>query len=108
MKKCKYRTRTIVGGNNTKHEGYSGTPASHLETAKMLFNSVLTRKNVKFTTIDIANFYLVAPVEQCECLRMSIKTIPEEIVKEYEFKKKQNAVDRCVLKLARVFVVQPK
>ena len=34
--------------------------------------------------IDIANFYFMTPMEQHEHLRTNIKTIPEEIIKEYE------------------------
>ena len=63
IKKDKHRTRTAVGGNNVKYEGNEGTPTAHLETAKMLFNSALSRKHVKFMTIDMSNFYLVAPLE---------------------------------------------
>ena len=44
MKEDKHRTRITVGGNNIKHAGDVGTPTAHLETAKMLFNSVLSRK----------------------------------------------------------------
>ena len=38
-------------------------------------------------TIDISNFCLMTPMEQCEHLRMNMKTITEEIIKECELEK---------------------
>ena len=43
-KKDKHTTRKTVGVNNAKHEGDVGSPTAHMETAKMLSNSVLSRK----------------------------------------------------------------
>ena len=44
MKIGKHSKRMIVGGNNIKHKGDIGTLTNHLETAKILFNSVLSKK----------------------------------------------------------------
>ena len=41
MKKNKCRTRIAVGSNNINHDSDVGTPTGHLETTKLLFNSVL-------------------------------------------------------------------
>ena len=87
MKKDEHMTRTTVGGNNSKYEGCVGTPTAHLETEKLLFNSVLSRKNAKFMIIDIVNFYLMTPMDQFEHLRMNVKTIPDEIAKECDLGK---------------------
>ena len=38
-------------------------------------------------TIDMSNFYLMTHLEKYECLRINMKTIPEEIMKEYELEK---------------------
>ena len=97
MEKDKHRIRTTVGGNNAKHEGDLGTPADHLEMAKMLFNSALSRECVKFMTIDMSNFYAMTPVEQHECLRTNMKNISEETTKEHELEK-FNKMDGFVLK----------
>ena len=90
MKQDKHRTRTTVGGNNVKHAGDVGTPTAHLEIAKMLFNSVLSRKNAKFMSIDISNFYLMTPLDEHEYLRMHVKTIPQEIIEEHNLEQLQN------------------
>ena len=44
MNKDKHRKIIVVGGNNTKYEGDFGTPTTHIETAKLLFDSFLSRK----------------------------------------------------------------
>ena len=38
-------------------------------------------------TIDKANFYIMTPMDNCECLRMNIKTIPSESAKEHDLDK---------------------
>ena len=86
-KKDKNITKMSHGGNNMKYEGDADTPTARLETTKMLFNSVLSRKHAKFMTIDMSNFCLMNPMEQHECLRINMKTTPEEIIKEYELEK---------------------
>ena len=97
MKKDKHGRRMTVGGNNTKHEGGGvGTPTAHLEIAKMLFNSVLSRKHAKFMTIDMSNFYLMTSLENYECSRISMKTIPEEIIKIYGLEEFQHNGWVCV------------
>ena len=73
-----------VGGNKIQYDGDVGTPTAHLETAKLLLNSVLSRTDAKFMTIDIANFYLMTLMEDYEYLRIKLSDIPKEIIDEYE------------------------
>ena len=75
MKNNKCRTRITVSGNNIKYHGDVGTPASPLATAKLLFNSVLSRPSAKFMTIDLANFYLMTLMKDHEHLRIKLKHI---------------------------------
>ena len=56
MKKNWNRTRITVGGNNDKCHGDVGTPTAHIETAKPLFNSVISHPGAKFMNIALANF----------------------------------------------------
>ena len=69
------------------HDGDIRTPTTHLETEKILFNSAPSRRNTKFMTIDISNFYLMTPMQDYECLRTSINNIPTEIIIEHNLKK---------------------
>ena len=51
------------GGKKIKHHTDVGTPRAHLETAKLLFNSVIFRPGAKFMAINLANFYLMTLME---------------------------------------------
>ena len=82
MKKDKHRTRIKLGGNNIKYAGDVGNPTVLLETPKLLFNSVLSRKGSKFMTIDIEFFYLMTPMEDYKYLHMNISDIPDETIDE--------------------------
>ena len=83
MKKDKCTTITTVGGDKIKCDGDAGTPTAHLETAKLLFNRILSRQKAKFMTIDIANFYLMTPMDDCKYLRMHVRDVPSEITEEH-------------------------
>ena len=39
-------------------------------------------------TIDISNFYLVTPLKRPEYIRIHVRDIPNEIIKEYKLKLK--------------------
>ena len=66
MKKDEHRTRMTVDRCNIKYQGCAGTPTAYLDTAKLIFNSILLRKNSKFVSLDIANFYLMTPMREHE------------------------------------------
>ena len=83
MKKNKHRTRTRVGGNNIKCNGDVGTLTAHLETVRLLFNSVLSRPGAKFMTLDLAKFYLMTLMKDYEYLRIKLKDMPQETIDEY-------------------------
>ncbi|KAL7478374.1 hypothetical protein ACHAW6_004138 [Cyclotella cf. meneghiniana] len=52
-------------------------------TAKMLFNSVISTPGARFMTMDISNVYLMTPLTHPEYLRVKLRDIPEEIIREY-------------------------
>ena len=47
-----------VDGDIINYHGYCGTPTVDLLIYKLLFNSVISRTNEKFMTLDIEKFYL--------------------------------------------------
>ena len=59
--------------------------------AKILFNSVISTEGARFRTINISNFYLIAPLKRPEYIRIQIRDIPNEIIKEYKLKDKTDA-----------------
>jgi hypothetical protein len=63
-----------------------GTPTAEMLVAKILFNSVVSTKNARFMTMDIANFYLMTPLLRPEYICVHIKDIPDEIIREYNLK----------------------
>ena len=42
-------------------------------------------------TIDISNFYLMTPLNRPEYIRINIRYVPDEIVREYNLKEKTAA-----------------
>ena len=87
MKEDIYRTRITVGGDKINYVGDVGTPNAHLETAKLLLNSVLSRPNAKFMTLDLTNFYLMTPMDDYECMRFKLDDVPQEIIDECNLQK---------------------
>ena len=87
MKKNRYRTKITVGGNNVKCHGDVGTPTAHVETAKPLFNSMISHPSAKCMTIDLANFYLMTLMKNYECLCVKLKHFPQEIIDELKLHK---------------------
>ena len=63
--------------------GYVSTPTAEIMTAKILFNSILSTKQAQFMVIDIKKSYLNTPMERYKDIRIPLKLIPEEIVKQY-------------------------
>jgi hypothetical protein len=50
------RTRFVVGSDRINYPGEVGTPTAEMLVAKILFNSVISTKNARFMTMDIADF----------------------------------------------------
>ena len=72
-----HRTRLTVGGNLIHFPGDVTTPTAYLITSKLIFNSVLSTKNVKFMCEDTANFYLNNPMNRYEYMNLPLDIIPE-------------------------------
>ena len=64
------RTRITIGGNRICDPGDVGTPTAGLDIVKLIINSVLSRGNAKFSCFDIANFYLMTPMDRPEYVRI--------------------------------------
>lgn len=96
MKENKHRTRMTVGGNKITYPGDVSTPAAHLETAKLLFNSALSRPGARFMTLDLANFYLMTEINDFEYLRIKLNDMPEEIINECNLREKESNGWICI------------
>eukprot|EP00957_Ditylum_brightwellii_P052745 3998198-Ditylum_brightwellii.AAC.2 len=76
-------TMLTVGGNLLEYHDSVTTKTAKLETAKILFNITLSKKNAKFATIDYKNVYLNTPMDRYEYMRIPYHLIPDEIKSEY-------------------------
>jgi hypothetical protein len=77
------RTRITIGGNRICYQGDVGTNTASLEFVKLLLNSVLSRKEAWFSTINLKNFYLDTPMPDSEYVCIKLSDIQEKIIKEY-------------------------
>ena len=77
-------TRITVSGSQICYPGDVGTPTGPLYLIKLIINSVLSRRNARFFSFDLKNFYLQTPMEQSEYVRIKFSDIPQEFVKEYD------------------------
>jgi hypothetical protein len=84
-KKDPYRTRITMGGNLINYPSDCGTPTTDLLTVKLVFNSINSKPNAKFMTIDNKDFYLMTPMAMArfEYSRMKLDLFPQDIIKEY-------------------------
>ena len=76
----------MVGGDRIDYPGEVATPTEDMPVAKILFNIVISTKGVRFMTIDISNFYLMKPLKRLEYIRIHVREITDEIIKEYKIK----------------------
>ena len=78
------RTQITAGGDRLEFQGDTSTETAGLETAKMVFNSVVSTPEAKFMTIDISNMYLNHPLQEYQYMRFNINMIPQEVIDHYE------------------------
>ena len=83
------RVRLTVGGDRINYPGNCGTPISDMLKVKLLENSVISTKGVKFMSIDIKNFYLNKPMSRYEYMRLKISDLPQDFIYEYKLQNKE-------------------
>ena len=69
-------------------QGDTSTETAGLETAKMVFNSVISTSEAKFMTIDISNIYLNTPLQEYQYMCFNINMIPQEVINHYGLQNK--------------------
>jgi len=78
------RTHITISGSRICYPGDVGTNTASLELFKLLFNSVLSCKGARFSTIDLKNFYLDTPMPDPEYVRIKITDISAKFIEEYK------------------------
>jgi hypothetical protein len=90
------RIRITLGGNLVNYPGDVGTRTADLLTVKLLLNSVISTPGEKFMSLDISNFYLMAPMDRPEYVRMNLDDFPDDIIEEYNLREIATK-DGCVI-----------
>jgi hypothetical protein len=78
-----HRIRITAGGNLINYPDELSTRTADLTTSKLMWNSVLSTEGAKYMCLDIKNFYLTAPLDCFECMKMPIILFPNWTVKQY-------------------------
>ena len=82
-----YRVRGTAGGDKINYPGEVAAATADMETVKILIQSVPSdQKNgidAEWMTLDIKDYYLGAPLERPEYIRVHRRFIPEETMKQY-------------------------
>jgi len=82
------RVRLTVGGNLVECPGKLTTRTAGLTATKILWNSVISTDNARFITADVKNFYLGAPLDRYEYMRMKLDLMPEEYIEQNNLREK--------------------
>ena len=86
------QSRLTVGGNGINFEGDCSTPTANLLTVKLLLNSIVSRPGAKIVGLDLKDFYLNAPMDCPEYLKMKLAKFPDDIIPHYKLNKKATKV----------------
>ena len=78
------RTRITVAGGQICYPGDVGTSTESLDLVRLIINSVLSRRNARFVSFGLKNFYLQTPMERSEYVRIKLLDIPQAFIEEYE------------------------
>jgi hypothetical protein len=78
----------MVGSNRISYPCKVATPTAEMLVAKMLFNSVISTKGAQLMTMDISNFYLMAPLRRAKFIRIKLIYIPDKVIREYRLREK--------------------
>ena len=76
-------TRITTGGNFIFYPGEIDIKTASLDIFKLVINIFLSRKDTKFVTFDISNFYLQTPLGRPEYVRIKFLDISQDFVDEY-------------------------
>jgi hypothetical protein len=76
--------RIMVGGNLINYPGELTTRMADITTSKLHCNSVLSTQKAKYMCLDHKIFYLSAPLDRYEYMRIPLELFPLWIVEQYK------------------------
>jgi hypothetical protein len=74
----------MIGGNLVHYPSSVGTRTADLLTVNLLLNSIISTPGARFMSLDINNFYFMAPMTRYKYARMNLTDFPEEMIEEYK------------------------
>jgi hypothetical protein len=86
-----WRVRLTVGSDKLDYPGDPGAPAASLLDSKLVINSTISTPGAKFFTTDIKDCFLNNPMDRCECMKISVRWIPQEIMDQHNLADKVDA-----------------
>ena len=85
----RYRMGLTVGGDRINYPGEVSTYMADLQTVKSLLNITVSTPGARFLIADIKDFFLNAPMERFEYMRIPLRLIPAEIILQYNLREKE-------------------
>jgi hypothetical protein len=82
-----HRICITAGGNLINYPVELSTRTANLATSKLMWNSVLSTKGAKYMCLDIKNFYLTAPLDRYEYMKMPLSLFPSWTKEQYNLDK---------------------
>ncbi len=76
--------RITVGGNLINHPFELTTHTADMVSSKILWNSVISTKDTRFSGAGIENMYLETPLDQFEYMKIPIALLPNGLIKHYQ------------------------
>ena len=73
-------TFITVAGGRIYYTGNIGPPTGSLNLVKLMINSVMSCRNLRFVLFDAKNFYLQTPMDRPEYVRIELSDIPQEFI----------------------------
>ena len=73
-------THITVAGSQIRYPGDVGTSTGSLDLVKLIFNSVLLRRNARFISFDFKNFYFQTPMDQSDYVRIKFLDILQQFI----------------------------
>jgi hypothetical protein len=82
------RVRWTAGGDRIEYTGNVTTQTADIQTAKCLFNSVVSTPDGRFMTLDLKDFYLYSDLPEYEYVRIPVHLLPPAIIELYQLESK--------------------
>ena len=71
-----HQIQIAVGGNVINYKASALVHTADLDTVKLYWNSIISTALAKYMCLDIKNFYLTAPLDRFEYMKMPLYFFP--------------------------------